>query len=82
MPEGWNKTTIVLISKVKNPESLMQYQPISLFIVLYKLISKVLANCLKAILPELISKAKSSFVPRRMIMDNVFLVCSRKVDYG
>jgi hypothetical protein len=53
MPEGWNETMIVLIPKVKNPERITEYRPISLCNVLYKLISKVLSNRLKGILPDL-----------------------------
>ena len=42
-----NHTNIVLIPKVKNPERMFEFRPISLYKVIYKIIFKVLANRLK-----------------------------------
>lgn len=65
-----NKTLIVLVPKSDNPISLKLFRPISLCPVIYKTITKLLANRLKSILPDLIPTL-TSFIPGRHITENI-----------
>lgn len=56
-------TRIIIIPKIKNPDNMSHYRPVSLCIFLYKIIAKVLANKLKCILLDIISKNQSAFMP-------------------
>ena len=73
MLRKWNETAIVLIPKVKTPESISQFRPISLINFSYKIISKVMVNRLKPIVNEIISPEQSAFVTGRLIQDNIIV---------
>lgn len=53
-----NDTLLIMVPKVKDPLSVSDFRPISLYMVLYKIISKMIVNRLKNFLPEIISPSK------------------------
>jgi hypothetical protein len=90
-----NATILTLVPKKKNPASMGDYRPISCCNLVYKCITKILANRLVLGLEEVISSNQGAFIPRRSIAKNILLAqelvcnyhreqgkprCTRKVD--
>ena len=73
LPPDLNHIFITLIPKIKSPRNVTDFHPISLINVLYKLITKVLANCVKKFLPQLISETQSAFLSDTLIIDNILI---------
>ena len=71
--KGINDTHLVLIPKKQNVETMDDLRTISLCNVIYKIVSKTLANHLKNILPNVVCQSQSAFVPGRSIIDNILI---------
>ena len=74
IPSTWGHTNLVLIPKVAHPEQITQFRPISLCNTLYKVVSRILMQCLKPYMAEIINPCQAGFVPGRRTSDNIILV--------
>ena len=73
LPKRVNSTILALIPKKEESNTMKDYRPISFCNVLYKIISKLMANRLKLVLPKFIEPNQSAFVKDRLLMENVLL---------
>ena len=73
VPENLNSMLICLIPKTKRPETVHQFRPIGLCNTLYKIVTKLLVQRLKAFLLNLKHPFQASFVLGRKASDNVIL---------
>ncbi|GAU46165.1 hypothetical protein TSUD_301250 [Trifolium subterraneum] len=69
-----NETNICLIPKCENPVNMKDMRSISLCNVLYKMVSKLLANRLKGCLEKCVSEEQSTFIEGCSIIDNALIV--------
>jgi hypothetical protein len=68
-----NHTFLALIPKKIGTSTIQHFHPISLCNIIYKIISKLLANRLKPLLANFISPLPTAFIPNRLIQDNSIL---------
>jgi hypothetical protein len=69
-----NATFLTLIPKEEQINHPKQFRPISLCNTIYKLLTKVIARCLKPIISFIIFPEQSGYVEGRKILDSVILV--------
>lgn len=74
MTSSFNSTFIALISKKNNSLSVIDFKPISLCNIIYKLVSKVITNKLKPLMNSIISSSQSAFILGRVITDNILVL--------
>ena len=65
----FNKSFIALIPKCALPICLNMNRPISLVGCIYKIVAKVLANCLRRVMEEVVGDNQFSFVSGKQILD-------------
>ncbi|KAK9048582.1 hypothetical protein SSX86_032453 [Deinandra increscens subsp. villosa] len=69
LPLGCNSSFISLIPKNQSPVSIVEFRPISLVGIQYKIISKILANRMAGVIDQIISPEQSAFIKGRQIID-------------
>jgi hypothetical protein len=69
-----NSAFLALIPKEKGALSFNRFRPISLCNTSYKILTKVIANRMKTILPLIIPENQGGFIKGRHIADNIILV--------
>lgn len=65
---------LALVPKESNPSTFNRFWPISLCNSSYKIITKIVANRIKKVMPLIISENQGGFFPNRQIIDNVIIV--------
>lgn len=78
----WNHTCIALIPKKAMAQSAADFRPIACCNVLYKVITKILADRLALVLPRIIDQAQGAFVGGRNMSENIFLAQELIRGYG
>ncbi|PKI35180.1 hypothetical protein CRG98_044455 [Punica granatum] len=68
-----NRTCITLVPKIPNPTKMVDFRPISCCKVVYKCVTKILADRLKSFFPKFISPNQCAFVEGRDVGDNIQL---------
>lgn len=73
MPTVVNATILSLIPKTTTAQTMKEYKPIAYCNLLYKVISKVLANRLEIIFPAAVEPNQCAFITDRLLLENVLL---------
>lgn len=69
-----NQTLITLIPKCDDPIKVSQFRPIALCNVVYKVVTKIIAQRMRVIMPYVVSDNQSNFIPGRSTVDNILVM--------
>lgn len=81
MPSGVNATILALIPKKFDTQNMKYFRLIACCNAIYKVISKILANRLKTLLPEAIQPNQILFIKGCLLLKNVLLATELVKDY-
>ncbi|KAJ9560860.1 hypothetical protein OSB04_006020 [Centaurea solstitialis] len=73
LSRGCNASFLALVPKKDDPLLISEYRPISLLGCTYKVIAKLLAKRMAAVMDKLISSNQSAFLKNRQIVDSVLI---------
>jgi hypothetical protein len=71
--KSFNATFIALITKEKEVNTIEKFRPIELCNIIYKIVSKFIANRLKILLKNITSKEQGGFIEGRQILDGIIV---------
>ncbi|CAI7920074.1 unnamed protein product, partial [Closterium sp. NIES-54] len=74
LPDVANEAVTILLYKKGEETDVRNYRPITLLTSIYKILAKVVATRMKAVLDQVISKEQFGFLPGRRLADAVSLV--------
>jgi len=67
------------VPKLENPIRLNENRPISLVGCIYKIISKIISNRVKKVLPKIMDESQSAFILGKRLLDS-YLVANEVVE--
>jgi hypothetical protein len=73
MLKAFNATFLALIPKEKEANTTEKFRPITLCNIIYKIVSKLVANIIKPLLKNIISKEQGGFMEGRQILDGIVI---------
>ncbi|WOL07024.1 hypothetical protein Cni_G15759 [Canna indica] len=74
IPKSWGKTRLISIPKTKDAKKILDYRPIALCNVAYKILAKVLVNICKNFIGQIVSKVQMASVKGRNLHDNILMI--------